>query len=110
VLVTNAHQQSIDIKMRRTRLGGHLERVICAHDLALPKESPAFWQRLSEVEPFDPARTLFIDDNLDVLRSARSFGMRWLLCITEPDSRKPAHETDEFPAIGRFSRLLPQLA
>lgn len=110
VLVTNAHQKSIALKMERTRLHGHLERVISAHDLALAKESPGFWERVQRVEPFDPARTLFVDDNLDVLRAARAFGFRWLLAITEPDSSKPAHAIDEFLALSSFKPLLPQLA
>jgi putative hydrolase of the HAD superfamily len=109
VLVTNAHQKSIDIKFRRTRLGGHLERVICAHDLKLAKEAPGFWDRLAAVEPFDPARTLFVDDNLDVLRAARDHGFRWLLAVSAPDSREPARDVAEFPAVARFDVLLPQL-
>jgi HAD superfamily hydrolase (TIGR01509 family) len=110
VLVTNAHQKSIALKMERTRLGGHLERVICAHDLKLAKETPGFWQRVQRIEPFDTERTLFIDDNLDVLRAARAYGFRWLLAITKPDSRKPAQGIDAFPAVARFETLLPQLA
>ncbi|MBP8289854.1 MAG: haloacid dehalogenase-like hydrolase, partial [Chromatiaceae bacterium] len=35
VLVTNAHQKAIALKMRKTRLVGHLERIISAHDLGL---------------------------------------------------------------------------
>ena len=110
VLVTNAHQKSIALKMERTRLHGHLDRVICAHDLALAKESAGFWERVQGIEPFDPGRTLFVDDNLEVLRAARAFGFRWLLAITEPDSSKPAHAIDEFPALNGFKPLLPQLA
>jgi putative hydrolase of the HAD superfamily len=109
VLVTNAHQKSIALKMERTALAGHLDRVICAHDLALPKEAPEFWPAVQRIERFDPARTLFADDNLDVLRTARAAGFRWLLAITAPDSRHPARTIDEFPAIDRFSALLPQL-
>ncbi|MBK1631434.1 haloacid dehalogenase [Thiohalocapsa halophila] len=109
VLVTNAHQMSIDLKFRRTRLGGRLEQVICAHDLQLAKETPGFWARVREVEPFDPARTLFVDDNLDVLRAARDYGFRWLLAVSAPDSRAPARAIREFPAIARFSEILPQL-
>ncbi|MCG6940627.1 MAG: GMP/IMP nucleotidase [Thiohalocapsa sp.] len=109
VLVTNAHQKSIELKLQRTRLGGHLERVICAHDLRLAKESPGFWERVAAVEPFDPARTLFVDDNLDVLRAARDYGFRWLLAVTAPDSRQPVRQVAEFPAVARFSALLPQL-
>ena len=40
VLVTNAHGKSLALKMRRTRLGGHLHALVCAHDLGLPKEDP----------------------------------------------------------------------
>ncbi|MGD8207285.1 MAG: GMP/IMP nucleotidase [Thiohalocapsa sp.] len=109
VLVTNAHQKSIALKMERTRLGGHLDRVICAHDLALAKEAPGFWERVMDTEPFDRARTLFVDDNLDVLRAARAFGFRHLLAVSAPDSRKPARGIDEFPAVAHFKELLPQL-
>jgi putative hydrolase of the HAD superfamily len=109
VLVTNAHQKSVELKLQRTRLGGHLERVICAHDLGLAKESPGFWSRVAEIEPFDPVRTLFVDDNLEVLRVARDHGFRWLLAVSAPDSRRPAREVAEFPAVARFSALLPQL-
>ncbi|WP_295887095.1 GMP/IMP nucleotidase [uncultured Thiohalocapsa sp.] len=109
VLVTNAHQKSIALKFRRTRLGGQLDRVICAHDLKLAKESPGFWDRVRELEPFDPARTLFVDDNLDVLRAARDYGFRWLLAVSAPDSRAPERQIHDFPAVAHFAELLPQL-
>lgn len=107
VLVTNAHQKSIALKMERTRLRGHLERIVCAHDLGLPKEDPRFWQRLHDIEPFDPERTLFVDDNPGVLESARSHGFRWLLAVLQPDSRKPRKETGGFTAIQDFSEIMP---
>jgi putative hydrolase of the HAD superfamily len=109
VLVTNAHQTSIALKLRRTRLDGHLERVICAHDLRLAKETPGFWEQVAAIEPFDPARTLFVDDNLEVLRAARAYGFRWLLAISAPDSRQPARDVAEFPSVAHFDTLLPQL-
>ena len=42
ILVTNAHQKSLQLKLKHTDLGGHLDAVICAHDLGLPKEESAF--------------------------------------------------------------------
>jgi 5'-nucleotidase len=109
VLVTNAHQKSVELKLGRTKLGGHLERVICAHDLSLPKEAPGFWARVADIEPFDPERTLFVDDNLDVLRAARDYGFRWLLAVSAPDSRQPQRDVVEFPTVARFNTLLPGL-
>jgi putative hydrolase of the HAD superfamily len=107
VLVTNAHMKSLALKLDRTRLGGHFDAVVCAHDLGLPKEDPSFWGRLHTIEPFDPARTLFVDDNVSVLRSAQSYGIAHLVVVTRPDSRKPAKRSDGFPAIASFRELTP---
>ncbi len=107
VLVTNAHQKSIALKMDRTRLFGHLDRIVCAHDLGLPKEDPRFWQRLNDIEPFDPERTLFVDDSLSVLESAHSHGFRWLLTVLQPDSRQPQKDGGCFTAIRDFSEIIP---
>ncbi len=109
VLVTNAHQKSLELKMRRTRLRDRLDHVVCAHDLGLPKEDAGFWPRLEEAEPFDPRRTLFVDDSLPVLRAARRYGIAHLLAIRLPDRRQPERRVDEFPAVRGFSELLPGL-
>jgi 5'-nucleotidase len=107
VLVTNAHQKSLRLKLDKTRLGQHLDGVVCAHDLGLPKENPGFWQRLQQVEPFDPQRTLFVDDSPKVLASARGYGIHNLLAILRPDTKGPPREGGEFPSINDFSALLP---
>lgn len=109
VLVTNAHQKSIALKMEKTRLAGDFERIVCSHDLRLPKESADFWPLVQTVEPFDPERTLFVDDSPSVLRSARDYGFRWLLAVLEPDSKAPPRQGGEFPAIRHFADLLPGL-
>lgn len=109
VLVTNAHQKSLELKMQKTRLSERLDRVICAHDLGLPKEAPDFWLRLQAQVPFDPQRTLFVDDSLAVLESARDFGIVGLLAILQPDTRQPLREISEFPAVPGFAELLPGL-
>ena len=109
VLVTNAHQKSLALKMDRTRLHHRLDGLISSHDIGLAKENPDFWPRLREREPFEPTRTLFVDDSLSVLRSAQVFGIRWLLAIRYPDRRQPVRDIDEFPAIKEFDELIPGL-
>jgi len=107
VLVTNAHGKSLNIKFRRTRLNGHFDAVVCAHDLGLPKEYPAFWDKMQEVEPFARATALLIDDSLPVLRSARNYGIAHLLAVRNPDSKLPEKDVGEFSAIRSFRDLLP---
>ena len=108
-LVTNAHQKAIALKMQRTELAGHFDRIFCAHELGLPKDDRGVWARLHAIYPFDAQRTLFVDDSLDVLRSATDYGFSQVLAIVNPDSRQPLREVTEFAAIRDFSEVLPGL-
>ena len=107
VLVTNAHPHSLALKMEKTGLAGHFDALICAHDLGLVKEQPEFWPRLQDIEPFDPATTLLVDDNPAILHTARAYGIAHLVTVLQPDSGALPHLPGEFPAIHRFSELLP---
>ncbi len=109
VLVTNAHQKALELKMAKTRLEGYLDQVVSAHDLGLPKENPAFWERLRQQVSFDPARTLFVDDSVPVLESARAYGIANLLCMLRPDASQPAREVTRFPSVADFRPLIDDL-
>lgn len=106
VLVTNAHHKSISLKMRRTGLDPHFDAIVCAHDVGVPKEHPEFWGRLKILEPFEPAHTLLIDDSQPVLRSARDFGMAFVLGVRSPDSRQPDKTFPDYDSISGFRDLL----
>ncbi len=107
VLVTNAHGKAVALKFERTRLGGHFDAVVCAHDLGLPKEHLGFWGKMQQVESFERETTLLVDDSLPVLRSARSYGIAQLLAVKNPDSKAPAKDVGEFQAIASFREILP---
>jgi len=106
-LVTNAHYKSLSLKMRRTGLSGYFDAVICAHDLGMPKEQAGFWEKLQKLETYDPATTLLIDDSLPVLRSARDYGIAYLLAVYRPDSRQPEKNAGEFEAVRSFKDIEP---
>ncbi|MBZ9557536.1 MULTISPECIES: GMP/IMP nucleotidase [unclassified Modicisalibacter] len=108
VLATNADRGSLSLKLPLTGLEDYLDAIVSSADLGVPKEHQEFWFALQEVEPFDPLRTLFIDDNPAVLESAREFGIRHLLGIKQPDSRRPERELEEFVALDRFAALFPR--
>ncbi|MCK5719293.1 MAG: GMP/IMP nucleotidase [Thiomargarita sp.] len=108
VLLTNAHYKSISLKMRKTQLTNQFDKIICAHDLGLPKENEAFWQKLQGVETFNIKRTLLIDDSLPVLRSAKNYGIANLLSIYQPDSHLPPNKITEFNAINNFLEIMPK--
>jgi 5'-nucleotidase len=105
VLVTNAHAPVLAMKMERTRLDIHFDAIVSSHDLGSPKETAAFWHSLQKIEPFDPGKTLLADDSLPVLRAAREYGIRHIVAMRKPDSKRPARDIDEFPAIESFLEL-----
>ncbi len=110
VLVTNAHEKSLALKMQRTGLAARFDTLISAHELGLPKEDPAFWTRLQHRVPFVRSRTLLVDDNLAVLDSARVWGMGRLLAVTRPDTRRAQKPSDAYPGIVDFGELLAGLS
>ena len=107
ILLTNAHHKSLTLKMNKTGLHHYFHALISAHSIGIPKENPAFWQRLQNLETFNPQHTLLIDDSLPVLRSARSYGIAQLLAIYQPDSQQARKEVDDFAALESFQQILP---
>ena len=107
VMLTNAHSKSLDLKMEVTGLTDAFDALVCAHDIGYPKEDLRFWSLLGKDEPFQKQSTLFVDDSLSVLRTARAFGIEHIVAMRKPDSQSPAREIDEFNAINNFSEIMP---
>ena len=106
-LTTNAHHGSWRLKLAETGIGRYFDEVLSSHDFGAPKEDARFWPALRARHGFDPARTLFVDDNLSVLRAAQAFGIAQLVAIRHPDSTAPKRHIDEFPAVDGLGDLLP---
>ena len=106
VLVTNAHAVSVAIKMNKTGLDRHFHRIITSHELGLAKENAAFWPALHTHEAFDVQRTLFIDDNFQVLNAARHYGIEHLLAIRKPDSQGADKQHKDYVLLDSFEQIM----
>jgi HAD superfamily hydrolase (TIGR01509 family) len=95
VLATNSHPETLRIKDEKVGIRPHLDAVFSSHQFGAPKEHAEFWLRLANVEPFDPARTAFIDDNPKVLQAARAAGIACVIAVTDPDSSRPPRAPPE---------------
>jgi 5'-nucleotidase len=109
VMVTNAHHDSLNLKMDKTGLTHKFDRLITVHEFSLPKENIACWDEVNRIHPFDRKRTLLVDDNLNVLKSAEQYGIANLLAIYRPDSKAPKKDVEHFQAIHTFDEILPIL-
>jgi len=102
-IVTNAHQGSINLKLKHTDLANYFDEIICSHDYGIEKESVRFWDALHEKRPFNREKTIFFDDNENVLSAAKDFGISQLFSIEKPDSKKQANIEKEFKMVRNFS-------
>ncbi len=106
-LVTNAHRDSLDLKMDKTCLKPFFDQIISSHDYGYSKEQQEFWFKLQKKHPFDLQKTLLVDDSLAVLASAKRFGIKHLVSISRPDSQLEKKEISGFLAIEDFRELMP---
>jgi FMN phosphatase YigB (HAD superfamily) len=93
------------MKAERLPLAQWFDAMISSHDYGTPKETPAFWDRLMTERPFDPERTLFVDDSEYVLEAAEAYGVTNLMTLKQPDSSVPPRQSTRYPAIHHFDEI-----
>ena len=93
--------------MEQVNISHCFDRLVVSHDLEAAKEEQAFWHKLQDLHPFDPARTLFIDDTESILHAARAYGIAHLLTLLQPDSQRQIRMDTHFPGIHHFDAIMP---
>ena len=73
----------------------------------MPKESTEFWKALRAAVAHEPARTLMVDDDVNVLEHAEAAGIGCLVTVLQPDSGQPERKQLAYPAIRDFSDIMP---
>ena len=109
VLLTNSHPKGMHLKLNKTELTDYFDKIVSTHEFGVSKESQKLWQALQAKEGFDKTRTLFIDDSLDILHAAKTFGIKHLIAIANPDSRQPSRTITEFDSIEDYWQLIDTL-
>ncbi len=105
LIATNAHRDSVGVKFSHIDLAQEVDAVVSSHDFGHPKEAAAFWEALQSEHPFDRQRALFVDDNEDVLAAAAAYGVAHVLCVSQPDSQRPARDVLRYPSFNDFAEL-----
>lgn len=105
ILVTNAHPDALSLKIERTQLDKYFDVLYSTHEFGVVKESQLLWKKLQEKQGFDVNKTLFVDDSLPVLKSAKKYGIKHILAVENPDSKKPANSFADFTSISDYREL-----
>lgn len=107
ILLTNAHPNSLSLKIERTQFDQYLDKLVSTHEYGVSKESQELWHQVEQDLGFDKSRTLFVDDSISVLNAAKKFGIGHLLAVANPDSQQPAREIKEYLSVSDYRTLLP---
>ncbi len=105
-MVTNAHYKVLDIKLKKTEIGKYFDKCITSFEIGYPKEMVGFWEKTEKILKFDKEKTLFIDDTAEILRTAKNFGIKYLLLKIRANSKKHDKPADGFEVLENFKELL----
>jgi 5'-nucleotidase len=105
-LLTNAHYKSIDLKFKKTLIGQYFDSVLSSFDAGYPKEDIRFWEAAEKRLRFKREESLFIDDTEEILKTAKKFGIKYILYKARSNSKVKPIRSDHFPHINDFDELL----
>ena len=107
VLVSNAHPESVALKLATAGIRPLLDEVCSSHELGLAKETPGFWQRFEAHHRVELEHSLFIDDNEEVLQNAHLSPIGQLYTVLNPDSMRTPRTDSAFADAGNFADFFP---
>ncbi len=107
-LVTNAHYKVLDMKLKKTRIGRFFDHAVTSFEIGYPKEKLEFWKKVQKQLGFEKEKTLLIDDTEAVLKTAKRFGIKYILFKIFASSKIKSRKarTSEFPVIEDFRELM----
>ncbi|HSQ51250.1 MAG TPA: HAD family hydrolase [Nitrospiraceae bacterium] len=105
-IVTNAHEAGVSVKVAKTGLDQHVDRIVNAFEVGYLKMRPEYWPHCQRLLGFDPARSLYMDDDEGCLIAAQQFGVAHLIHSAKSSSQLPPAPLSQFVSITGFSPLL----
>lgn len=105
-ILTNAHQAGVDVKIAKTGLDRHVDRIVTASEVGYLKMRPAYWPACQRLVGFNPERALFIDDDEGCLAAAQQFGIAHLVHSAKSSSQLPPALSASFRSVENLSTLM----
>ncbi|MDO7435778.1 HAD-IA family hydrolase [Acinetobacter nosocomialis] len=107
-LVTNADCASLELKLDNIPIQDFFDVIVSSEQIGYAKEDLKFWQELQGLHYFEPQNTIFLDDTIQVLKTAEKFGIRHLFTILQPSTLKSKRQLQdlEYKALDQLTELL----
>lgn len=82
-LITNAHRDTLNIKLKKFDISKYFDDMICSHELGYVKEDIQFWHILRIKLQLDLKYSALIEDTFDNILSAHHAGLRNFVYISK---------------------------
>ena len=105
-IATNAHDKVLAMKLKKTEIGRYLTGAITSAEIGFPKEKLEFWRRAEEKLGFRKEHTLFVDDTIAVLRTAKEYGIGYIVYKARGNSKAAPGHSPDFTTVMDFNELL----
>ncbi len=105
-IATNAHDRVLALKLKKTEIGKYLTGAITSAEMEFPKEKLEFWERAEKKLGFRRENTLFVDDTLAVLRTAKQYGIRYIVYKAKGNSKRAPGHSPDFATVMDFNELM----
>ncbi|MEK6743233.1 MAG: HAD-IA family hydrolase [Nitrospirota bacterium] len=105
-IATNAHDKVLALKLKKTEIGKYLTGAITSAEMGFPKEKLEFWKRAEKKIGFHRESALFVDDTLAVLRTAKLYGIRYIVYKAKGNSKVPPGHSPDFATVMDFNELM----
>lgn len=107
-VVTNAHHTGVAIKVAQTGIDRYVDGIVNAFQVGYLKMRPEYWPTCQRLIGFEPARSLYIDDDEACLAAAEAYGIGHLYHRSKSSSQLPPQRSSRFPSIETFHDLMEQ--
>jgi len=105
-VVTNAHPDGVRIKQAKTGIDKYVDRIVDAFEVGYLKMRSEYWPACQKLVGFNPARSLYVDDDETCLAAAHAFGIRHIYHSAKSSSKLPSQSSSRHPSVEELIELL----
>ena len=105
--LTNCDSRLLKIKSSQVPLLNYADGWISSVDIGVVKEDQKFWKIALEKLNIQPSKSIFFDDNINIVNSAARYGIKKTVHVTEPTNNNSViYESNARMQISRLADLI----
>ena len=105
--LTNCDSRLLKIKSSQVPLLNYADGWISSVDIGVVKEDQKFWKIALEKLNIQPSKSIFFDDNINIVNSAARYGIKKTVHVTEPTNNNSViYESNAKMQISKLADLI----